>query len=93
MKDSSRSSKPSGNSSSSSKFVRFSPLIAIALLGIFIFAARPAKSDALSPVDVSEPEIVRLSYIQGDVRLSRGGRNGADLNTSWDAAVVNTPME
>ena len=40
-----------------------------------------------------ESEIVRLSYVQGDVRLSRGGKNGADLNTSWEVAQVNVPIE
>jgi hypothetical protein len=93
MKDCSRSSKSSGISDHSSKFLRYSPLIAVVLFGIIFFAARPAKSDDREPTDVREPEIVRLSYVQGDVRLSRGSKNGADLNTSWETAAAYTPME
>src|SRR5690242_3952271 len=98
MKKSSGSSNCSGTSNSSGhsrpylKFLRYSPLIVVALFGVLFFAARPAKSDD-APVYLWEPEIVRLSFAQGDVRLSRGGRNGADLNTSWETAKASTPMQ
>jgi hypothetical protein len=35
---------------------------------------------------------VRLSYLQGDVRFSRGDRKGPDLSTPWEQAVANLPI-
>ncbi|MFZ0819652.1 MAG: FecR domain-containing protein, partial [Candidatus Acidiferrales bacterium] len=41
----------------------------------------------------TEPEIVRISAMQGDVRLSRGEKQHADLNKPWEQAETNLPME
>jgi hypothetical protein len=38
-------------------------------------------------------EIVRISSMQGDVRLSRGDGKRADLDKPWEVAEVNIPME
>jgi hypothetical protein len=40
----------------------------------------------------TKPEIVRISSMQGDVRLSRGGGKHADLDKPWEVAEVNIPM-
>ncbi|HXQ97359.1 MAG TPA: FecR domain-containing protein, partial [Candidatus Limnocylindrales bacterium] len=40
----------------------------------------------------SEPEIVRISYLQGDVRFSRGDSKGPDLTKPWEQGVVNLPI-
>lgn len=74
------------------KLVLFSRYFAIALLMIFLSGLMPSRANAQAESNW-EPEIVRLSYVQGDVRLSRGGKNGADLNTSWEIAQTNVPME
>jgi hypothetical protein len=39
-----------------------------------------------------EPEIVRVSYLQGDVRFSRGDTKGPDLTKPWEQAAVNLPV-
>jgi len=77
----------------SGRFFRFSSFFVLALFGIFLFAARPAKSDDRSTANRREAEIVRLSYVQGDVRLSRGGKKGAGLNSSWESVETNVPIE
>jgi hypothetical protein len=74
------------------RLVRFSRYFIIALAGIFLSAVMPARTRAQAASNW-QPEIVRLSYVQGDVRLSRGGKNGADLNTSWEVAKTNVPIE
>ncbi len=37
-------------------------------------------------------EIVRVSYVQGDVRFSRGNGKTPDLNKDWGEATVNLPV-
>ncbi len=74
---------------SSNSFVQH---VAIALLAILLAGIIPSRAGAQA-ANNWEPEIVRLSYVQGDVRLSRGGKNGADLNTSWEVAQINLPIE
>jgi len=77
---------------SSNRLVLFSRFFAIALIAIFLTGVTPSRASAQA-LSNQEPEIVRLSYVQGDVRLSRGGKNGADLNTSWEIAQTNVPIE
>ena len=77
---------------SSNKLVQFSRYFAMALVALFLAGLIPSRANAQAASDW-EPEIVRLSYIRGDVRLSRGGKNGADLNTSWEVAQTNVPIE
>jgi hypothetical protein len=74
------------------KLACFSPYSAIALLVIFLAGAMPVRAGGQQPANTYEPEIVRLSYVQGDVRLSRGGRDGADLKSSWEIAPKNMPI-
>jgi hypothetical protein len=47
-------------------------------------APTPAQSDA---------QLVRLSYVEGDVRFNRGGGKGPDLKKPWEQAEVNLPIE
>jgi FecR protein len=61
------------------------------LLGLVGFFLVLAKS-ALAAKD-TYPQIVRLSYVQGDVRLSRGDGKHPDLKKPWEQAQVNTPIE
>jgi hypothetical protein len=75
------------------RFIRVFPKLLIALLGILLAGALPSPARGGQAESNWEPEIVRLSYIQGDVRLSRGGKKGADLNTAWEVAKANEPIQ
>jgi hypothetical protein len=75
------------------RLVRVFPKLLIALIAILLAGALPSSARGGQADSNWEPEIVRLSYVQGDVRLSRGGKNGADLNTAWEVAKTNTPVE
>jgi hypothetical protein len=77
---------------SKNKPFRLHPYFLIAMIGILLTGALPSGAGAQETVTY-EPEIVRLSYVQGDVRLSRGTKNAADLNASWEIAKANVPME
>jgi FecR protein len=41
----------------------------------------------------SEPQLVRVSYLQGDVRFNRGDGKKPDLKKAWEQAEVNLPIE
>lgn len=41
----------------------------------------------------SDPQLVRLTYMQGDVRFNRGDGKQPDLKQSWEQAVMNLPIE
>jgi hypothetical protein len=80
------------SANSSHKLFRIFPYFAIAIIAILLSGALPSTARAQTLVTF-EPEIVRLSYVQGDVRLSRGGKNGADLSTPWEIAQTNVPIQ
>ena len=46
----------------------------------------PAQVEPSS--DATYPQIVRLSYVEGDVRIARGKRGAA-----WETAVADLPLE
>ena len=40
------------------------------------------------------PEIVRISYLEGDVRIARASKNeGGGKNAAWETAVMNLPLK
>ena len=41
----------------------------------------------------SEPQLVRVSYVQGDVRFNRGDGARPDLKKPWEQADMNLPIE
>jgi len=41
----------------------------------------------------SDAQLVRLRYVQGDVRFNRGSGKGPDLKKPWEQAEVNLPIE
>jgi hypothetical protein len=43
--------------------------------------------------DVTYPQIVRLSYVEGDVRIARGLRNGHAGGAEWEEATGGLPLE
>src|ERR1039458_2524038 len=63
--------------------------------------APAATANAAQPPanPVTYPQIVRLSYVEGDVRISRGKEADKQLEkesgatTGWEQAVANLPIE
>ncbi len=43
--------------------------------------------------ETSHPQIVRVSYVQGEVKVSTGIKGSPDLGKDWIAAGVNLPIE
>ncbi len=80
-------------SDSSNRLLRFFSLIVFTLIGISLLTPRPASAVDPYAMATPDPEIVRLSYVQGDVRLSRGNKGRLDLNTPWKRAELNVPLE
>lgn len=48
---------------------------------------------SLAAAAASEPQLVRVSYMQGDVRFSLGDGARPDLKKPWQQADVNLPIE
>jgi FecR protein len=42
--------------------------------------------------DSTYPQIVRISYLEGDVRISRTSENEKSKNPAWETAVMNLPL-
>jgi hypothetical protein len=44
--------------------------------------------------DTTYPEIVRISYLEGDVRIARASKNqGGGKDATWETAVMNLPLQ
>jgi uncharacterized membrane protein YgcG len=43
--------------------------------------------------DLTFPEIVRLSYVEGDVRIARGKENEKTTGATWEKAVADLPLD
>ncbi len=43
--------------------------------------------------DTMYPQIARLSYVEGDVRIARGEKKKHDKNSGWEQAAVDLPLE
>ena len=61
----------------------------LALSGNFIPAA---AQDSPTP-PIAYPQIVRLSLVQGDVRISRGKQAERTTGATWERASANLPLE
>ncbi len=72
------------------KFRRVFSLLIISSM-LLLMATIAAATDKTK--NAATPEIVRISSLQGDVRLSRGDGKHADLNKDWEQAEVNVPLE
>ncbi len=64
------------------------PIDCLALLFLLISARSPARASSSS-----QPELVRLAYVQGDVRVSRGNRKHPELSGAWEKAVAYLPIQ
>lgn len=65
----------------------------LALAG-FVTLVSP-RAFAKSNPDAAEtvPQIVRITYLEGDVRISRGTEGGAPKNVDWEKAVADLPLQ
>ena len=70
----------------------------LVLSGLFT-AFQPVEAATASP-PVTYPQIVRLSYVEGDVRIARGKgvaketrKEGEDDGSGWEQAPANLPLE
>jgi len=86
--------------------VKSCSFLAISLLAISVCgplsAQQPVNSGGLGAVEITPPsvvsntvlpQIVRLSYVEGDVRVSRGKVGKHDGGAAWEQAAVNIPLE
>ena len=59
--------------------------------------AAPATPKPLPPITAPSintyPQIVRIRYIEGDVRVTRGAENEKTADTTWEQAVADLPLE
>jgi hypothetical protein len=64
------------------------PSLLVILLGALFAGAQPAAAD------LSHARIIRLSLVQGDVRISREAHGDplADSSTAWETAELNLPI-
>ncbi|HEV1993610.1 MAG TPA: DUF6600 domain-containing protein [Candidatus Acidoferrum sp.] len=64
------------------------PSLLVVLLSSLVVGAQPAAADS------SHARIIRLSFVQGDVRFAREthGDPLADSNTTWETAGLNLPI-
>lgn len=63
-----------------------------AVLLFTLFAMLLSAAQATAQVPQSEAQLVRLSYVEGDVRFNRGDGKRPDLKKPWEQAEVNLPI-
>jgi hypothetical protein len=70
-------------------------LLPILLLLPFSSNASSQTADTSAPAfsETVSPQIVRLSYVEGDVRLARGKKAAKETGDDWDKAAVDVPLE
>jgi hypothetical protein len=68
------------------------PWLGTASLLILLAAYFPPLTYAATK-DASDPQLVRLRYVQGDVRFNRGDGKHPDLKRPWEVAITNLPIE
>ena len=67
--------------------------LAVPFLAIFgaIFPTLVVAAVATAPAQ-GEPQLVRISYMQGDVRFNRGDAKQPNLKKPWEQADANLPI-
>jgi FecR protein len=73
-------------------FFKLNAIAGMALFGLLSLMAGRVCADDKTPAVKTDPEIVRVSYMQGDVRFSRGDAKGPNLEKDWEQAAVNLPI-
>jgi hypothetical protein len=77
------------------------PILALfgALTTPFVATGRAAEPAANAPVVTTYPQIVRVKYVEGDVRVARGKEaeklqeEASGASTGWEQAATNLPLE
>ena len=64
-----------------------------ALLVFAVSLAVTTKTARAADVPPSGAQLVRLLYVEGDVRFNRGDAKGPNLQKPWEVAEVNFPIE
>src|ERR1700733_9799442 len=67
--------------------------VLIATLPAAGFQAGPSLPPVHAPSDATYPQIVRISYLEGDVRIARGKDNEKDTGNDWETAPADLPLE
>jgi FecR protein len=71
------------------------------LFGLLTVAATPAQTTSQNqtpppphpPSSATYPQIVRIRYLEGDVRIARGKQDEKATDADWEQAVANLPLE
>jgi hypothetical protein len=69
--------------------------LSLLLLSLLVLVGTVDLAGSILTKDNEEtmPQIVRVSYVQGEVKLSAGRRGSPDLGKTWVSANVNSPIE
>jgi FecR protein len=68
--------------------------VLIATLPAAGFQAGPQPAEpGHTPSDTTYPQIVRISYLEGDVRIARGKDNEKATGNTWKTATADLPLE
>jgi hypothetical protein len=60
---------------------------------LILFAAYFCPITYAATKDTQDAQLVRLRYVQGDVRFNRGNGKHPDLKQPWEVAITNLPIE
>jgi FecR protein len=55
--------------------------------------ATQTPAEVQPPDNAIDPQIARISYVEGDVRISRGKKNERAIRATWETAEANLPLE
>jgi hypothetical protein len=66
--------------------------LAVSFLAVCAALFSPAAIAAATAATQSDPQLVRISYVQGDVRFNRGDPKQPNLKKPWQQADVNLPI-
>jgi hypothetical protein len=63
------------------------------LLALIVALPALASTKPVTPRKWTYPEIVRISYLKGDVRIARGTANEKAHGAPWEVAVADLPLQ
>ena len=68
-------------------------LLLASTLGLSLSAQAPQPAEAPPPSHITYPQIVRLSLVEGDVRIARGKQDEKLTGNAWEQATADIPLE
>ena len=72
---------------------RLASLLIASSFGLNLPAQTAPPSEAPPPSHATYPQIVRLSLVEGDVRIARGKQDEKLTGNAWEQATANIPLE